>query len=96
MEEELQHIKLIWGWGRNLHVLVVYGMTGDSGEAKLATNAIIDAIREEIDRETYLPTFIMGDSNDEPESIEVVQEMVEEEAWTELGSNAHRWGKARK
>ena len=64
-------------------------MEGDSWEAKLATNAIIGAIREEIDRETYLPTIIMGDSNDEPESIDAVQEMMDEEAWAELGSNAH-------
>ena len=35
------------GWGRNLQIFVVYGMTGDSGESKLATNAIIDTIREE-------------------------------------------------
>ena len=38
----------------------------------------------------------MGDFNDEPESIEAVQEMMDEEAWTELGSNAHWWGKTRK
>ena len=71
-------------------------MTGGSGEARPATNAIIDAVREETDQETYLPTIIMGDYNAEPESIESVQELIEEEAWTEIGSNAHWWGKPRK
>ena len=84
------------GWDKNLLIFVLYGMTGDSGEARLATNAIIDAIREETERETYLPTILMGDFNDEPESIEAVQEMIEEEAWTEIGSNAHWWERPKK
>ena len=69
------------GWDQNLMIFVIYGYTGDSGEAKLGTNAIIDAIRSEVDRATYLPTVIMGDFNAEPESIEAVQEMIDEEAW---------------
>ena len=38
----------------------------------------------------------MGDFNVEPESIEAIQEMIDEEAWTEIGSNAHWWGKPKK
>ena len=38
----------------------------------------------------------MGDFNAEPEGIESVQELIEEEAWTEIGSNAHWWGKPMK
>ena len=47
------------GWDQNLMIFVLYGFTGDSGQAKLGTNAIIDAIRGEIERETYLPTILM-------------------------------------
>ena len=73
-------------------IFALYGFTGDSGQAKLGTNAIIDAIRGEIDRETYLPTVLMGDFNAEPETIEAVQKMIDEETWTEIGSNAEWWG----
>ena len=38
----------------------------------------------------------MGDFNAEPETIEAVQEMIDEEAWTEIGSNAEWWGRPRK
>ena len=76
------------GWDQNFMIFVLYGLTGDSGEAKLGTNAIIDAIRGEIDRETYLPTILMGDFNAEPETLEAVQELIDEEARTEIGSNA--------
>ena len=84
------------GRDQNVMIFVVYGFTGHSGEARLGTNAIIDAIRAEVDRGTYLPTVIMVDFNAEPESIEAVQEMIDEEAWTEIGSNAHWWGRPRK
>ena len=68
------------GWNQHLMIFILYGYTGDSGEAKIGTNAVIDAIHGEIDRATYLPTVLMGDFNAEPESIEAVQEMIDEEA----------------
>ena len=82
--------------GKILHVFIIYGMTGDSGAARDFTNDVIDAIREEIDLETFLPTIIGGDFNNEPDTITSDKDMIDEEAWTEIGSNAHWWGGERK
>ena len=41
-------------------------------------------------------TDLMGAFNDDPETIETVQEMIEEEAWTKLGSNTDWWGTPKK
>ena len=54
------------GWNQHLMIFILYGYTGDSGDAKFGTNAIIDAIRWEIDRVTYLPTVLMANFNAGP------------------------------
>ena len=33
------------GWDQHITIFVIYGFTGDSGEAKLGTNSIVDAIK---------------------------------------------------
>lgn len=84
------------GWSQNMQLYILYGKSGGSGgkkgEARDVTDAVVQAIREEINHEAQLPTIILGDFNAEPETLPTTQEMIEEDSWTEIGSNAHWWG----
>ena len=74
------------GWAANLRVCVLYGKTGDSREAKLETEHILEAIKEEDKASHYLPTVILGDFNEDPDRIATVQELTEEQQWVDIGT----------
>ena len=47
--------------GANIRVCVCYGCTGDMKEATNMTEAIFEAIEEEIAMDTIMPTLMVGD-----------------------------------
>ena len=70
------------------HIWVV---RGKKKEDKAVTEAIMTAIRAEIDQEQRLPTFIMGDINASPDKLHNLNELVDEEGWIDVGSHADWW-----
>ena len=56
------------------------------------TDHLFDIIRDEIDARPTMPTLIMGDYNATARNIPSVRHMLDELAWTDLGTVAHRWG----
>ena len=57
------------GWGRNLLCFVIYGCSGNSKEAKECTEAIVDAIEQEIGDDYAMPILTEGDFNNTPSEI---------------------------
>ena len=48
------------GWEKMIFVYNIYGQSGGKKEDKAVTEAIMTAVRAEIDQEQHLPTLIMG------------------------------------
>ena len=80
------------GWRQNIVAFVVYCFAGGSNEAKEGTDQIADAIREEIGEDSVMPVIIQGDFNRTLNEIPTFKEMIEEEAWVDIGSVASWWG----
>ena len=78
-------------WEQNLLWFVIYGVSGGSDEAKEETAAIAEAIQEEIGDDTEMPVIIQGDVNRTPRELAPIQEMIEEDAWTDRGNVASWW-----
>ena len=51
------------GWERLVQVFNIYGQSGGGKEDIALTEAILEAVREERDKEPHLPTLIVGDIN---------------------------------
>ena len=60
-----------------IFVYNIYGQSGGSKEDKAVTEAILTAIRADIDQEQHLPTLIMGDVNANPEKMHNINELVD-------------------
>ena len=67
-------------------------LVGGTTHAKEHNDAIIEAIRKEMTGEEGAPTAIMGDLNCTPADIPNVNELIEEEAWIDVGHCADWWG----
>ena len=81
------------GWEQNLLCLVIYGVSGGSNEAKDETEAITEAIKEEIGEYSEMPAIIKRDFNRTPNELSTLKELIEDEAWTDLGSVVEWWGR---
>ena len=79
------------GWEKNLRKYVLYGKAGGSKEAIATTEAIVEAIEEEINGDPILPTIIQGDFNEVPSKLKTVKRMMEEHCWIDVGEVAHWW-----
>ena len=73
-------------------VFVVYCHAGNGAEAKEDSDAIAGAIEEEIGLDCNMPIIIQGDINREPKELNTFKQMIEQKAWTDLGSVASWWG----
>ena len=73
----------------NIIVFVIYGKSGGSKHARGITEAIIAAIRKEIGPHSNQPVLIMGDFNAEPNSFNQSRELIDEEAWIDVGLLHH-------
>ena len=80
------------GLKENIIVFVIYGKSGGSKHARGITEAIIAAIRKEMGPYCNQPVLIMGDFNAEPNSLMQAMELMEEEAWIDVGAVASWWG----
>jgi len=76
----------------NIMVFVIYGKAGGTKHAKGITEAIIAAIRQEIGPRCNQPVLIIGDFNAEPNSLNGTAELMDEEAWIDVGAVASWWG----
>ena len=61
------------GWERNMHCYVLYGKSGGSKEAIATTEAILEAIEEEVEGDPILPTIVQGDFNATPSKLKAVK-----------------------
>ena len=57
------------GWEQNMRVYVIYGCTGDTKQAINCTEAIIEAIEEEIAKDPLFTILIVGDFNHTPNEV---------------------------
>ena len=80
------------GYKDNIIVFVIYGKAGGTKHAKGITEAIIEAIRQENWPYCTQPVLIIGDFNVEPNSFNRTAELMEEEAWIDVGAVASWWG----
>ena len=48
------------GWEKLIQVFNVYGQSGGSKADRATTEAILEALREDRDKEQHLPTLIVG------------------------------------
>ena len=76
----------------NIFVFVIYGKSGGSKHARGITEAIIAAIRKEMGPNCNQPVLIMGDFNAAPNSLMQAKELIDEEAWIDVGAVASWWG----
>ena len=76
----------------NIVVFVIYGKSGGSKHARAITDAIIAAIRKEMGPCCNQPVLIMGDFNAEPNSLMQAKELMDDEAWIDVGAVASWWG----
>ena len=79
------------GWEKMIQSFNIYGQAGGSKEDKAVTEEIIATITEERDCEQHLPTLITGDVNADPEKLQGLAELVEEEGWVDVGLHADWW-----
>ena len=79
------------GWEANLTCYVIYGKSGGATKDKAVTDAILQAIKEEIDSEIHRPTIILGDFNAEPDTLKTAKKWIEDEQWIDVGKNASWW-----
>ena len=56
------------------------------------TEAITEAIKEEIAAEYHMPTLILGDFNAETDSLSAVKDLTKDEQWFYVGVIASWWG----
>ena len=80
------------GWHQNILCFVIYGCAGGSSEAKDCTDQIADAIKGEMGDDCVMPVVIQGYFNRTPCEIPTFKEMIEEEAWLDVGKVASWWG----
>ena len=80
------------GWKQHIQIYVIYGATGGTRKAENLTNAIIDAIKMEIEKEQYMPTIIAGDFNNTLCKLQSAKELIEDQGWIGVGQKAHWWG----
>ena len=73
-------------------VYVPYGKSGGAKADKDLTEAIIEAIKVEIDNEYHKPTLIMGDFNSEPGNLRAIKALLDSQQWLDVGANASWWG----
>ena len=69
-------------------IYVPYGKSGGSRKDRDMTEAIIEAIKDEINSEVHKLTLILGDFNAEPGSLRAVKDLTDNEHWTDVGANA--------
>ena len=81
-----------FGWEKMLFVYNIYGQSGGSKEDIAVTQAILAVIKTEMVQEQHLPVIIMGDANANPEKLGHIIELVEDEAWIDVGLHADWWG----
>ena len=81
--------------GKLLRIVNFYGVTcgHNSEEAVMQTDHLIGVIRDELEEHPNIPTLIVGDLNAEPEDVPIVQEMLQEEGWTDCAGQAGIWGR---
>ena len=80
------------GWEQNLLCFVIYGQSGGGNEEREETEAIAEAIEEEIGEDSSMPIIIEGDFNREPKELETFRRLIEDKAWQDLGTIASWWG----
>lgn len=79
------------GWERNLRQCVIYGKSGGSKDAIATTEAIMDAIEEEVNGDPIMPTIIQGGFNKFPSKLKTVKRMMEDHCWIDVGKAANWW-----
>ena len=79
------------GWEEHICILVCCGKSGCGQDVKNVTEALAKAVKEE-QEELAIPTFIVGDFNEEPDTIVNFGDMFDE-GWTDIGARANWWGK---
>ena len=99
-----EELKKAWAAGRadkyelnlegkeNIVVYVPYGKSGGAKADREITDAIVEAIKAEIESEFHRPTLIMGDFNAVPGSLRSVKDMLDTNQWIDVGACASWWG----
>ena len=80
------------GWERTLRQYVIYWKSGGSKDAIATTEAIREAIEEEVNGRPIVPTIVQWDFNEVPSTLETVKGMMEEHCWIDVGAVANWWG----
>jgi hypothetical protein len=82
------------GGGHNMFVFIIYCFTGGHGNKVQAhkTNLIFEAICQERKAQPRGPTCICGDLNAECQDIPLLQTLLDNEGWVDLGAKAQIWG----
>ena len=78
----------------NILTAILYGWTGASQDTPAAarTNDLIAIVRQEILQHPHTLQIIAGDINGAVEDFAALQNIIEEEAWADLGAHADRCG----
>ena len=84
----VEKYELDLGWDANLMCYIPYGKSGEAKADRDITEAIIEAIKGEIESEYHKPTLIMGDFNAIPGSLQAVRSSLDEEQWISIDANA--------
>ena len=74
-----------------MRVYVIYGCTGDTKQAKQISEAIVEAIEEEIAKDPLLPTLMARGFNHTSNELHSVKKLIEEQSWCDLGAVADWW-----
>ena len=71
-----------------------YGMVNGHSDlnARSYTNDLLDAAATELNQWPPGPKVIAGDLNADADDLEVLQRLINEEGWTDVGAHASRWG----
>ena len=85
------------GWEKMMQVFNIYGKAGGRKEDVAVTEALLEATKGEREAEQRrtkhtLPTMILGDFNEDPEKLQGIMTLVEEEGWIDVGLHADWWG----
>ena len=79
---------------KTLTYVIIYGHTGGRIGPKeaAATNILIQIAHAEMEAQPKGPKVIAGDLNADPTNLPHLQDMVNDQGWTDLGAKANLWG----
>ena len=85
------------GWEQMMQVFNLYGKAGGRKEDIAVTEALLGVIEGERVAEhkktkQTIPTIICGDLYENPEKLQGIMRLIEEECWIDVGLHADWWG----